>query len=85
MSVVDALLAVLVLTLVPAVWRMVAGPSDVDRAVAADFVFFAFVAAVALLALRGDDPALLDIVVVATLTGFLATIALARLVDRRQP
>lgn len=79
---VDVMLAVLVLSLVPALWRMVVGPGDVERAVAADFVFFVFVAAVALLAVRTDTPAMLDLVAVATLTGFLATVALARLVDR---
>ncbi|MBZ6371360.1 MULTISPECIES: monovalent cation/H+ antiporter complex subunit F [Microbacterium] len=82
MTIVDVLLFVMLATFVPAVWRMIVGPSDVDRAAAADFVFFAFIAAVALLSLRLEDPSLLDAVIVATLTGFLATVALARLVDR---
>ncbi|MFJ6281315.1 monovalent cation/H+ antiporter complex subunit F [Arthrobacter subterraneus] len=85
MTLVDVLLGVLLMTLVPALWRMVVGPEDADRAVATDLVFFVFIAAVALLALRTDTPALIDVVVVATLTGFLATVALARLVDRSRP
>lgn len=82
MIVLDVLLGVLALCLLPAVWRMVVGPSPVDRAMAADHVFFVFVAALALLAVRLPLPPLLDVVVVATLVGFLATVTLARLVDR---
>lgn len=82
MIVLDILLVVLAVTALPAVWRMVVGPTDADRAVGADLVFFVLVGCIALLAVRLDTPAMLDIVVMATLTGFLATVALARLVDR---
>ncbi len=84
MIVLDVLLAVLALSVLPAVWRMVSGPVEIDRAVATDHVFFAFIAAVALLAVRLDNPTLLVILVVATLAGFLATVGLARLVDRKE-
>lgn len=82
MIVLDVLLVLLTAALLPAVWRMVVGPSTADRAMAADHVFFVFVAAVAVLAVRLETPALLDLVVIATLVGFLATVTLARLVDR---
>ncbi|NYF16587.1 multicomponent Na+:H+ antiporter subunit F [Microbacterium sp. AK009] len=85
MTLENLLLAALLLTLPPAVWRLISGPTDADRAAAADFVFFAFIAAIALLSLSTDNPALVDIVLVATLTGFLATVALARIVDRSRP
>ena len=84
-TLVDLLLVLLGVTLLPGLWRMALGPSDVDRALAADHVFFVFVAAVGLLAVRLELPALLDVVVVATLIGFLATVTLARLVDRGEP
>lgn len=78
----DIALAALALTLVPAVYRIVRGPTDADRAVASDLVFYVFVAVVALLAVRLDVAGLIDIVIVATLIGFLAPTTLARLIDR---
>jgi multicomponent Na+:H+ antiporter subunit F len=83
--VLDVGLAVLALSLLPAVWRMLVGPTSADRAMAADHAFFVLVAALGVLALRLPLPALLDVVVVATLIGFLATVTLARLVDRGRP
>lgn len=78
----DVLLVVLAVSLVPAVVRLLIGPTATDRAMAADHGFFVLVAALALLAVRLPVAALLDVVVVATLVGFLATVTLARLVDR---
>lgn len=78
----DVCLVVLALALVGTVVRVVNGPSDADRAVAADLAFFIFVAAVALLAVRLGAPYLLDVAVVATLAGFLGTVTLARLLHR---
>jgi multicomponent Na+:H+ antiporter subunit F len=82
--VIDVALGLLAVGVLSAIVRMVEGPDAADRAVAADLVFFAFVAAVALLAVRLEEQALLDIAVVATLVGFLATVALARLVHREE-
>jgi multicomponent Na+:H+ antiporter subunit F len=82
MIVIDVALVVLALALLPAVWRIAVGPTDADRALSADHVFFVFLAAAGLLALRLEDSVFLDVVLVGTLVGFLATITLARLVDR---
>ncbi len=82
MIVVDIALVVLALALLPALWRIAVGPTDADRALSADHVFFVFLAVAGLLALRLEDSVFLDVVLVATLVGFLATITLARLVDR---
>lgn len=82
MILIDVFLVILAVASLPAMWRIARGPTDADRAVAADLVFFVLVGVIALLAVRLDTPALLDIVVLATLTGFLATVALARLIDR---
>lgn len=84
MIAIDVALGLLVLGVLCAVVRMARGPYAADRAVAADLVFFAFVAAVALLAVRLEEQALLDIALIATLVGFLATVALARLVHREE-
>jgi multicomponent Na+:H+ antiporter subunit F len=81
-SLLDLPLAVLALTVVAAIWRAFHGPTDADRAVAGDLVFFVFVAVVALLAVRLDAAFFFDVAVVATLLGFLASVALARLVFR---
>nr|WP_174257598.1 monovalent cation/H+ antiporter complex subunit F [Phytoactinopolyspora alkaliphila] len=76
-------LAALALAFLPAIWRIVRGPTDADRATAGDFAFFLFVAVAALLGVRLDTPMLFDVVLIATLVGFLGTVFLARLVDRR--
>jgi multicomponent Na+:H+ antiporter subunit F len=79
----DVCLVVLALALAGTVVRIVIGPSEADRAVAADLSFFVFVAGVALLAVRLDAPYLLVVAVVATLVGFLASVTLARLLYRK--
>ena len=69
-----------VLSMLAAVYRARRGPDPADRALAADLVFYGFVALVVLIGtIRGDDVAF-TIAVVATLVGFLATLSLARLV-----
>ena len=83
MILLDAALVVLALALVVATVRLVVGPTDADRALAVDFGFAVVLAAVALLAVRLDAPAVLDLVLVATLVGFLSTVAFARLVATR--
>ncbi len=80
MILLDAALAVLALCLLVAVYRVLAGPTDADRGLAVDFGFVVVVAGIALLALRLEASAMLDLVLVATLVGFLTTVALARLV-----
>ena len=83
MILLDAALVVLSLALVVATVRLVVGPTDADRALGVDFGFAVVIAAIALLAVRLDAPALLDLVLVATLVGFLSTVAFARLVAGR--
>ncbi len=83
MILLDAALVVLALALVVATVRLVIGPTDADRALGVDLGFAVVIAAIALLAVRLDAPALLDLVLVATLVGFLSTVAFARLVATR--
>jgi len=82
-TVLDVALVLLALCLVVAAVRAVVGPTDADRVLAVDFGFLVTLCAVALLAVRLGTPALLDLVLIGTLVGFLATVALARLVARR--
>jgi multicomponent Na+:H+ antiporter subunit F len=80
---IDLALLGLALAFALALVRAVRGPSVADRALAADLGFYAIVAAIALLALRTRYEQFLDVVLIATLLGFLATVALGALVGRR--
>lgn len=60
------------------------GPTIADRAVAADVCFYVVVAALALLAVRLRASVFVDAVLVASLLGFVATLALAWLVWGRR-
>jgi multicomponent Na+:H+ antiporter subunit F len=73
-----AALVVLAACLAAALARLVRGPTDADRVVAAEFAFLVIVAGTAVLAVRLGVSALLDVVIVATLVGFVASVALAR-------
>lgn len=84
MSFLDLALAALGLAFVCGIVRVAVGPTLADRAVAADVCLFALVAGVSLLAIRRDASTLIDVVLVATLLGFITTISLARLL-RREP
>jgi multicomponent Na+:H+ antiporter subunit F len=84
MIVVDLALLALAAGFLAALARVIVGSGVADRAVAADVCFYAVVAALALLSVRLEAPALLDAVVVATMLGFIATISLARLVRRKK-
>lgn len=79
---IDIGIALLLVTIVAASARMARGPSDADRAVAADLLFFTIIGLIALVGLRVHSVATFDIVLVATLVGFLATVSLGRAVTR---
>ncbi|MFW2513445.1 monovalent cation/H+ antiporter complex subunit F [Demequina sp. SO4-13] len=64
------------------VYRMVAGPTDAERAIAGDMLMFCVIALLALLGVLFATPSALVIVLVAALLGFLSTIALARALTR---
>jgi len=83
MIMLDLALIALAVGFLLALVRAVMGPTVADRAVAADVGFFAIVAAIALFALRSGSDAFLDVVLIATLLGFLATVALSALIGRR--
>ncbi|WP_300343742.1 monovalent cation/H+ antiporter complex subunit F [Nesterenkonia sp.] len=59
--------------------RAYVGPRLTDRAVAADLIFFAIIGFIALIGLRTQIEALFDIILIATLLGFMAAISMARL------
>lgn len=71
-----ALLAVL--AALPAVWRLLTGPTRADRLVALDLLFSLAVAACLLAALASGSTAFLDVAIGLALTGFVATLAWSR-------
>lgn len=79
---IDIALVLVVLGVLAAIVRAAIGPSRADRLVSAELGFIAAVSAILLIALRLDEPVLLDFALIAVLIGFLTTIGLARLVTR---
>ena len=74
---IDGALVVLALCLILNVYRAVRGPTLFDRVLAFDAMALDFVAIVLLLAVRFAAPAMVDVVLVVALLGFLGTISLA--------
>lgn len=62
--------------------RMFRGPNDANRAIASDLLFFAVVGLIALFGVLAMSPPVFDLVLIATLVGFLATLSLARALTR---
>lgn len=58
--------------------RMFRGPNDANRAIASDLLFSSVVGLIALFGVLAMSPPVFDLVLVATLVGFLATLSLAR-------
>lgn len=77
------LVAVLMVPLLMAVFRMVAGPGYADRFIALDMLTAIAVATAALTAVITQRREFLDVAFGVALVGFLATCALAALLERR--
>ena len=78
--VVTVSLAMVSFATVAAVYRIVTGPTDGDRANATELVFFGFIAFAAVLGIYIGFEALFDILLVATVFGFLSAMSLARVI-----
>ena len=74
--------AIVTLGLVPVAWRLIAGPSSADRAIATDMLGLLGVCLAALTALLAGHAAFLDVALGIALVGFLAAVAFARLLER---
>ena len=83
MIVLNVVLVVLAAALLATIVRILTGPTHADRALSVAFGLVVFTAGLAVLAVRLSTPALLDLVLAATLLGFLSTVAFAHLVERR--
>ncbi|AGF72808.1 monovalent cation/H+ antiporter complex subunit F [Corynebacterium halotolerans] len=78
MTVIDIAMIIIGLSVVPAVYRMMVGPTRADRAIAGDLVTVAVVGLLALVGIRDGSQFTFDIVLIASLVSFLTAIALAR-------
>lgn len=76
--------ALVMLSVILAMIRLVLGPTLSDRVVALDTMTILIVAFCGLFALDTGSLAFLDVAVVLALIGFLATVALARFVERKR-
>lgn len=82
MTLLDMALLVLGLAFLIGLVRTMIGPTIPDRAIAADVALYSVVAALALIAVRTGSETYVDVVLVATLLSFLATVALGALIIR---
>jgi multicomponent Na+:H+ antiporter subunit F len=65
--------------------RLILGPTLPDRVVALDMMTVLIVSFCGIYAIVSGDTAFVDVALVLALVGFLATVALARFVERRGP
>ncbi|MGK7868109.1 monovalent cation/H+ antiporter complex subunit F [Falsiroseomonas sp. E2-1-a20] len=75
-------LVIVALGVIPVAWRLLAGPSSADRAIATDMLGLLGVCLAALTAVVAGQSAFLDIALGIALVGFLAAVAFARLLER---
>lgn len=74
-------LSLLAFSVVLAVVRAWKGPTSGDSAVAGDLIFFVFIGAVAVLGVMLSIAAVMDIILISALLGFLSVLSLARLIQ----
>lgn len=80
-AVAGTVLGLLALAVVLAVIRVWKGPTAGNSAAAGDLIFFAFIGAVAVLGVVFFIDAVMDIILISALLGFLSLLSLARLIQ----
>ncbi|MDZ7343053.1 MAG: cation:proton antiporter [candidate division KSB1 bacterium] len=78
-----AAMPLLTLAVVFAFIRLVQGPGLPDRVVALDLIFTIGIGVIAVYAISTNQPAFLDVAIIAALIAFLGTIAFAYYLERR--
>ena len=81
---VNAALFVLIVLVIPCIYRMWAGPSSADRLQAIDTITTLLIGIVVLLMLVRNDRMLVDIAIALAAFGFIGTLALARYISERR-
>lgn len=73
---------VLVLLLFPSLWRAAVGPTTADRLVAVNMIATKVVVLICLLAAVTGRGAFVDVAFVYAMIGFIATVAISRVIER---
>ncbi|MBI1256707.1 MAG: cation:proton antiporter [Chloroflexi bacterium] len=81
---VNGALLVLIVLLVPCIYRMWRGPASVDRLQAIDTVTTLLIGIIVLLMLIRNDRMFVDIAIALAAFGFIGTLALARYISERR-
>lgn len=79
----EAVLVVIVLLMISAVYRTLAGPTYWDRLLGANLLSTKIIMAIALYALIAEQIYFLDVAILYGLLGFLSTILIARFIERK--
>lgn len=74
--------AVLAVCLLLCAWRLLRGPSAIDRVLAIDTLYLNAVALVVLLGIRWQTPLLFEAALLVAMLGFASTVAMARYLTR---
>lgn len=72
----------LVFAAMAAIYRLVFGPTIVDRIIVLDLLLVSLMTAIVVDAVETGDTALLNVLVVIAIIGFTATVAVARFMER---
>lgn len=72
----------LAITCIVAALRGLKGPTDADRIIAGDLVLFGMLGLICLIGIIYRNPYTFDILLIATLIGFLSSVSLARALTR---
>jgi multicomponent Na+:H+ antiporter subunit F len=75
-------IAIIAVSLVIAGLEVYRSPTPAGRAIAAELIYFGFVGSATVACLQMGVEAIFDIILIATVLGFLATVSLARLIQR---
>ena len=75
-------LAILAACMIAIAFRMITAPLDADRAVAADLLMFSFTDMLAIIGVLLAGAFFFDLILVASVVGFLSAVSLARALTR---
>jgi len=81
---IHAALFVLIVLLIPCIYRMWAGPTAADRLQVIDTITTLLIGIIVLLALIRNDRMFVDIAIALAAFGFIGTLALARFISERR-
>lgn len=75
-------LVVLAVCMIAVAYRMISATTDADRAIAADLLMFSFTGILAILGVILAGDFFFDLILVASVVGFLSAVSLARALTR---